>query len=57
MRVGKFVEHFKAAAQAADTKNMDPVLRYCAIGRQLGYAMYLTLDMFTVVSARCQKRC
>lgn len=45
------MEHFKAAAVAADTKG-DAVLRYCAVGRQLGYATYLTLDMVTFVSAR-----
>ncbi len=50
MRVGKNVEHFKAAATAADAKNMDPVLKYCAVGRQLGYAMYLTFDLATYVS-------
>ena len=49
MRLGKNVEHFKAAATAADAKNLDPVLRYCAVGRQLGYAMYLSLDMLTYV--------
>lgn len=43
------MEHFKAAAVAADTKG-DAVLRYCAVGRQLGYATYLTLDMVTFVS-------
>ena len=50
LRVGKNVEHFQAAAAAADAKNMDPVLRYCAVGRQLGYALYLTLDTITYVS-------
>ncbi|OCK81659.1 peroxisomal biogenesis factor 11 [Lepidopterella palustris CBS 459.81] len=49
MRLGKFVEHFKAAAVAADAKAMDPVLRYCAVGRQLGYAGYLSLDNATVI--------
>ncbi|QDS72124.1 hypothetical protein FKW77_003846 [Venturia effusa] len=44
LRFGKFVEHFKAAAIAMDAKGMDPVLRYAAIGRQLGYAGYLSLD-------------
>lgn len=48
--MGKNVEHFKAAATAADAKNMDPVLKYCAVGRQLGYATYLTLDAVTFVS-------
>lgn len=51
MRVGKNVEHIKAAAVAADSKTMDPVLRYAAFGRQLGYAGYLTLDMLTVLDA------
>ena len=50
MRVGKNVEHFKAAAVAADAKGMDPVLKYCAVGRQLGYAMYLSLDIGVFVS-------
>lgn len=43
----------KAAAVAADAKagSLDPVLRYAAVGRQLGYAGYLTLDMATVLDA------
>jgi len=49
MRLGKFVEHIKAAAVATDAKNMDPVLRFCAVGRQLGYAAYMTLDNITAV--------
>ncbi|KAF2788436.1 peroxisomal biogenesis factor 11 [Melanomma pulvis-pyrius CBS 109.77] len=51
MRVGKFVEHFKAAAIASDAKSLDPVLRYTAIGRQLGYAAYMLLDNATVLDA------
>ncbi|MCJ1375953.1 Peroxisomal membrane protein PMP27 [Loxospora ochrophaea] len=51
MRLGKNVEHFKAAAVAADAKGMDPVLKYCAVGRQLGYAGYLTLDAVTYLDA------
>lgn len=34
---------------SADSKSLDPVLKYCAVGRQLGYAGYLTLDAVTVV--------
>ncbi|KOS43360.1 hypothetical protein ACN38_g5740 [Penicillium nordicum] len=50
MRIGKFLEHLKAAAIAFDNKSpADPVLRYLAIGRQLGYAGYLTLDAITVI--------
>jgi peroxin-11B len=52
MRVGKFVEHFKAAAIASDAKSVDPVLRYTAVGRQLGYAGYLLADNAVVVSAQ-----
>lgn len=47
MRLGKFVEHFKAAALAADSKTIDPVLKYLAVGRQLGYAFYLSFDALT----------
>lgn len=52
MRIGKFVEHLKAASIALENKSpVDPVLRYLAVGRQLGYAGYLTLDTITVVDA------
>jgi peroxin-11B len=49
LRIGKFVEHFKAAAVAADSKGLDGVVKYCAVGRQLGYAGYLSLDAVTVL--------
>ncbi|PWY91944.1 peroxisomal biogenesis factor [Aspergillus sclerotiicarbonarius CBS 121057] len=50
LRIGKFVEHLKAAALASDNKSpIDPVLRYLSVGRQLGYAGYLSLDTITVV--------
>lgn len=50
IRIGKFLEHLKAAAIAVDNKApIDPVLRYLAAGRQLGYAGYLTLDTIGVV--------
>jgi peroxin-11B len=51
MRVGKFVEHFKAAAVASDAKALDPVLRATAVGRQLGYAFYMLLDSACVLDA------
>jgi peroxin-11B len=51
MRAGKNVEHFKAAAAAADAKTMDPVLRYATVGRQLGYAGYLSFDLATLLDA------
>ncbi|KAI9738787.1 MAG: Peroxisomal membrane protein PMP27 [Cirrosporium novae-zelandiae] len=44
LRVGKNVEHFKAAATAADQKGGDSLLKYCAVGRQLAYGVYLSLD-------------
>ncbi|KAI1000487.1 hypothetical protein K3495_g7708 [Podosphaera aphanis] len=47
LRVGKNIEHFKAAGTASDAKDIDPVIKYCAVGRQLGYAGYLTLDAMT----------
>ena len=50
MRVGKFVEHFQMAAKASDARTMDPVLKYCAVGRQLGYGFYLAFDAITYVS-------
>jgi hypothetical protein len=49
MRLGKFVEHFKAAALAADSKQLDPIVKYLAVGRQLGYAFYMTFDALTYV--------
>lgn len=49
MRIGKNVEHLRAAAVAADAKTMDPVLRYATVGRQIGYAGYLSFDMATVL--------
>jgi peroxin-11B len=50
MRVGKFVEHFRAAAVASDAKSMDPVLKMLTVGRQLGYAAYMLADSVCVVS-------
>ncbi|KAF2870407.1 peroxisomal biogenesis factor [Massariosphaeria phaeospora] len=51
MRVGKFVEHFKAAALASDAQGGDPVLKWTGVGRQLGYAGYMLLDNATVLDA------
>jgi peroxin-11B len=51
MRAGKNIEHFKAAATAADNKTTDPVLRYATVGRQLGYAGYLTFDLTTLLDS------
>ena len=57
MRVGKFVEHLRAAAELYDASQKvsanggDNVLQYLQITRQLGYAGYLTLDTLTVLDA------
>ena len=51
MRLGKFVEHFKAAALAADSKTMEPIMKYLAVGRQLGYGFYLFCDTLTYPDA------
>ncbi|OTB09619.1 hypothetical protein M426DRAFT_316165 [Hypoxylon sp. CI-4A] len=57
LRVGKNVEHVKAAAVASDSISAkdatvaDPVLRYTTVGRQLGYALYLTFDAATVLDS------
>ncbi|KIW04378.1 uncharacterized protein PV09_04662 [Verruconis gallopava] len=51
LRLGKFLEHFKSAAVAADKKDIDPILKFCAVGRQLGYAGYLSLDNLCVLDA------
>ncbi|EFE30175.1 uncharacterized protein ARB_02966 [Trichophyton benhamiae CBS 112371] len=58
LRVGKNIEHFKAAAIALDSKpgvagapGSDPVLKYLAVGRQLGYGVYLSFDMLTYLDA------
>lgn len=42
MRIGKPLEHAQAAVKSLDTA--DPILRYTAFGRQLGYAGYLVHD-------------
>lgn len=48
MRIGKFLEHFQAALKA--TTIQDPIVSYAAIGRQLGYGLYLILDALQWVS-------
>ena len=56
LRLGKFVEHFKAAAALYDgppntkftTLSSDNILKYLGVVRQLGYAVYLSFDALTV---------
>ncbi|ORY91643.1 peroxisomal biogenesis factor 11 [Leucosporidium creatinivorum] len=43
MRIGKPLEHLQAAVKSLDVQ--DPFLKITALGRQLGYAGYLTNDM------------
>lgn len=43
MRIGKPLEHAQAAVKSLEIG--DPVLRFTALGRQLGYAGYLSHDM------------
>ncbi|KAM0788773.1 hypothetical protein ACM66B_002863 [Microbotryomycetes sp. NB124-2] len=43
MRIGKPLEHLQAAVKSLDIA--DPVLKFTALGRQLGYAGYLVNDM------------
>ncbi|GAA5832079.1 hypothetical protein JCM3766R1_003709 [Sporobolomyces carnicolor] len=43
MRIGKPLEHAQAAVKALDVS--DPVIKFTALGRQLGYAGYLFNDM------------
>ncbi|KAF9298722.1 Peroxisomal membrane protein PMP27 [Mortierella antarctica] len=42
MRFGKPIEHLDGAVKALSVK--DEFLRYCAVGKQLAYAGYLTFD-------------
>ena len=51
MRVGKFVEHFKAAAVASDASTLDPVIKFTSVGRQLGYALYMLCDSANILDA------
>jgi len=48
---GRNVKHFVAAATFMDTKEVNPVLKYLAVGRHLSYGLYLTLDVFTYLDA------
>lgn len=49
--MGKFIEHFKAAAVASEVKDGDSVVQALTVGRQLGYAGYLSMDLLTVPDA------
>lgn len=55
LRIGKNLEHFKAASQALDARaaplGNNILLKAATVGRQLGYAGYLTFDAATVPNA------
>ncbi|KAH6989670.1 peroxisomal biogenesis factor 11 [Ilyonectria sp. MPI-CAGE-AT-0026] len=46
-RLGNNVEYFRAAFQTFAAKDQDSVIRYTSMGRQLGFAGYLTCDAAT----------
>lgn len=60
MRVGKFVEHFRAASELYDAAmksgSGDKIVQYLQILRQLGYGGYMFFDMLTVVDAMGVKK-
>jgi peroxin-11B len=57
IRVGKFLEHLRAASVAADapvsaaeaSSPADQLLRYATVGRQIGYTGFLGGDSLTVL--------
>ena len=55
LRIGKFVEHFRAASEIYDASmkanNGDKVAQYLQLLRQLGYGGYMFFDMLTVPDA------
>lgn len=51
LRAGKNIEHLRAAAVAADSPGGDPIVRFLTVGRQLGYAAYLTFDIAALPDA------
>lgn len=48
LRAGRNVEHLKAAAVARDSPSLNAVVRWCAVGRHLGYAGYMSADMVSL---------
>ncbi|KAE8378158.1 peroxisomal biogenesis factor 11 [Aspergillus bertholletiae] len=52
LRIGNFLENLQAVAQILSKKNSsEPVLKYLAIGSQLGFGGYLVLDNITALEA------
>lgn len=55
MRIGKFVEHVRAASELYDAAmksgSGDKIVQYLQTLRQIGYAGYMFFDMLTVLDA------
>ncbi|EXJ95303.1 hypothetical protein A1O1_00423 [Capronia coronata CBS 617.96] len=60
LRIGKFVEHIRAASEIYDAAvkagNGDKITQYLQILRQIGYAGYLLFDTMTVLDAMGVKK-
>ncbi|CCX12522.1 peroxisomal biogenesis factor 11 [Pyronema domesticum] len=50
MRIGKNIEHMKAATVALENKSLPPLSRYLIAARQFSYFGYLTLDTLGFLS-------
>jgi peroxin-11B len=55
LRIGKFIEHFRAASEIYDasqkSRNGDKVTHYLQLLRQFGYGGYMLFDSMTVLDA------
>lgn len=60
MRIGKFVEHFRAASELYDAAmksgSGDKIVQYLQILRQLSYGGYMFTDTLTVIDAMGVKK-
>lgn len=60
MRIGKFVEHIRAASELYDNAmksgSGDKVVQYLQTLRQIGYAGYMLFDTMTVLDAMGVKK-
>lgn len=60
MRIGKFVEHIRAASELYDVAvkagSGDKIVQYLQTLRQIGYAGYMVFDTLTVLDAMGVKK-
>lgn len=60
MRLGKFVEHFRAASELYDAAvksgSGDKIVQYLQVLRQIGYAGYMVFDNMTIIDAMGVKK-